>query len=609
MGGRRWVRYGWVLLCLVGIAAILPAAVAAQEIRTLQIGEFLADAAPALPDDADPRWQPVQLPDVWQPPRFDHGSAGWYRFHVDLPDVGARPWALYFPRLGINGAVWVNGVPAGDGGPFDEPMAFHSNHSLLFTLPAPLLHPGDNLIHVYLKGYPYFTGLPPFDVGPLQPLERRHERRLTLQNHAAFGLMLLTFTAFAFGLTLWGRNRDQPVYFWFSLAAAFWTLYCANIAFSSLPIAGYWRLALTHSGMVWSCAAQLIFVHRFIEARRAGLERLALAVAVLATLINLFGGWWALRYVGSALELLGLASIAYCVLYAVARWQYVRGVDVLLLCAGLCLELLLAARDFMLFPGQATGEYRDSLSLMHFAAPVFLYAMAWRLVDRSLGARRELDQLNRGLEERVARARAELEHAYGRRYELEREQATLEERERIHRDLHDDLGAKLLTLIHAADNRSSADLARAALADLREVVALNPEDSVSLRGALSDMESDTLHHASCANSRVEWRYPPDCDSLEVPSGFAFHLGRILREAVRNALHHGAASTVAVAFSLDRGHLSLQVCDRGRGIGDSQPGHGMRSMQARAELLRGTVRWLAADHGGTVVEIHVPLPSH
>ena len=51
-----------------------------------------------------------------------------------------------------------------------------------------------------------------------------------------------------------------------------------------------------------------------------------------------------------------------------------------------------------------------------------------------------------------------------------REQAASQERERIYSDLHDDLGAKLLSLVYRAESPVQADLARAILQDLRDVV-------------------------------------------------------------------------------------------------------------------------------------------
>ncbi|AXQ29871.1 hypothetical protein D0B54_14820 [Solimonas sp. K1W22B-7] len=606
VGDRRHWR--WLLLWLLLVGASLPAAVQAEDPVPVLSGEFLADGRMQLPDDADPRWRPVALPDVWQgEERFAGGNSGWYRFRVPGPAQPQEPWALYIMRASVNVAVYFNRSFIGDGGDFDEPMSFNTNRGLLFMLPAPLLRGDDNVVHIYLRGYPYFTGLPVFDVGPLSALRPPYERRVLLQNRAGFGLMMLTLTASLFGLTFWRRHPEQPVYLWFGLSAAFWTIFCANMAFHDVPLPGRYWLALVHSGVDWSCAAQLVFVHRFLDMRRPRLEKLALGLATLGTLGNFLGDWWTLRYVGAAINLLGLASIVYCLFFAVGRWRLMPRADVLLLCAGLGLELLLALNDFLPALTSDTDRYRSLLFMMHFAAPLFLYAMAWRLIDRSMTMRRELEQLNRGLETRVAEARGALECAFEQRYGLERQQAMLEERERIHRDLHDDLGAKLLTLLHSAGNEESVELARSALGDLRDVVSLDPEDRVNLRGALAEMETEARHRAARARCRLDWHYPAGDDSIEVSSGFVFHLARILREAISNALRHGAAGSIEVVLELAGGQLRLAVGDDGRGCGGSRPGTGMRSMCARTELLRGRIHWRPRPGGGTRVELEAPLP--
>jgi two-component system sensor histidine kinase UhpB len=235
--------------------------------------------------------------------------------------------------------------------------------------------------------------------------------------------------------------------------------------------------------------------------------------------------------------------------------------------------------------------------------------MAWRLIDRSLAMRRDLDRLNRGLETRVAATRAELEHSYGLRYGLEREQAKLEERERIHRDLHDDLGAKLLTLVHASGNPGNVELARSALADLREVVSLNPEDGVSLRAALSETETEARLRAACLPCRLDWHYRGRVGDLEVPAGFAFHLGRILREAIGNALAHAAPQRVEVELRLvGERELRIEVWDDGCGCEGVAPGGGMLRMRSRAAQLQARLRWLPRGNGGPRGELDATLPS-
>lgn len=603
---RRW----WAALCVAVLALWGVAAWAGDSIQ-IRSGEFLPELSPALPDDADPRWRPVQLPDLWnEPGRYGTDAAGgWYRFRLSAVPRSEEPWSLYFLRGGINLAVYLDRQALGDGGSFDEPMAFNANRPLLFTVPAGLLAGRDeHVVHVYLRGYPYFIGIYPLEAGPQHELRPRYERRYMLQTQLGFGLMMVTLIAALFGFMLWRRNRDLRLYLWFAFCALCWTVFGANMSMRDVPLPGRYWLALIHSSIDWACALQLVFVHRFLDARRPRIERAILLVAAAGTLGNFLGSWWLLRHFGALTNLLSLFSIAYCVVFAIGRWRHSPRGEVLLLCVGLGLQLLFAIHDFGLALTRAPEWYRHSIFLMHFVVPLFMAALGWRLLDRTLAVRREVAQLNRALESRVAEARSALEQAFDQRCLLERQQAMLEERERIHRDLHDDLGAKLLTLVHSAGDAETVELARSALADLREVVALNPEDAVSLRGTLSEMQTETVQRALRAGVELQWRYPPGVDTVEVPAGYAFHLARILREAVSNALRHGGTRALDVTFQIDCGALWMRVGDEGKGLDGSRPGHGMRNMCARAEALRGSIHWRHGGLAGTVVELRVPLPT-
>jgi len=103
---------------------------------------------------------------------------------------------------------------------------------------------------------------------------------------------------------------------------------------------------------------------------------------------------------------------------------------------------------------------------------------------------------------RLRRARGDLERlgqalqAARSAEQAQREQAASRERERIYADLHDDLGAKLLGLIHRAPDAAYADAARAALQDLRDVVTR----SRGTPGTLADVLGDALSESGEALS-------------------------------------------------------------------------------------------------------------
>ena len=93
----------------------------------------------------------------------------------------------------------------------------------------------------------------------------------------------------------------------------------------------------------------------------------------------------------------------------------------------------------------------------------------------------------------------------------------------------------------------------------------------------------------------------------VETQYADLLG-IVREAVSNALRHGAAHHVTIRLHEDAGRLCLLVQDDGRGFDPENipsTGHGLANLRARAGLLRGDLRVTSALGVGTRVVLTFP----
>lgn len=215
-------------------------------------------------------------------------------------------------------------------------------------------------------------------------------------------------------------------------------------------------------------------------------------------------------------------------------------------------------------------------------------------------------------------------------YLLERvDQAHIDERHRIARDLHDRLGEGLSVALrqlelHELTGRgdSYTPSPRAALA--KEAIA---EGMRRLRVVTSDLRQDSVRNLEkaliqyidsaagdgAASADVRLRVSGD-ETWASPAviGEAF---LILREAIRNALTHGTARTVLIGVALAPHELHAWVEDDGRGFvlvnrADPVPaGNGLASMRERAALLGGRLTIVSVPDRGTHVELLVPLPGH
>jgi signal transduction histidine kinase len=194
----------------------------------------------------------------------------------------------------------------------------------------------------------------------------------------------------------------------------------------------------------------------------------------------------------------------------------------------------------------------------------------------------------------------------------EREQGARAERGRLMRDLHDDLGAKLLSLVYRARESETEALARSALRDMRDVLTELEAEPCSLDEALVDWRAEAQGRADALGFTLEWEQEGGApERLRLSARQRTNIGRILRESITNALKHARAERLRVRAHWDTRGLALSVEDDGA-AGPSEPGAwkagtGTRAIRQRTTDLGGTVDWVAGARGCRV-EVRLPLES-
>jgi two-component system sensor histidine kinase UhpB len=119
------------------------------------------------------------------------------------------------------------------------------------------------------------------------------------------------------------------------------------------------------------------------------------------------------------------------------------------------------------------------------------------------------------------------------------------ERKRIASDLHDDLGAKLLTIVHTSNNDRISTLAREALEEMRLSVRGLTGRPMVLSDALADWRAEVVSRLRQAGIECEWRNPNDIIEEPLSSRTYVQTTRIVREAVSNIIKHSSASHVII----------------------------------------------------------------
>jgi len=186
------------------------------------------------------------------------------------------------------------------------------------------------------------------------------------------------------------------------------------------------------------------------------------------------------------------------------------------------------------------------------------------------------------------------------------ERGALEERQRIARDLHDDVGGRLLTGLHTADGKSRP-MIKAALSDIRAIVSgLNGEHS-PLERVLAEARHEAARRLESAEIELDWPITPDsADHVMLDYRRAKALVSSVREIITNVIRHANARRVRCVVGGDGRELVLTLSDDGVGLTQaSTEGYGLRNIRQRIEALDGRLT-IVAEPPGTRITIAMPL---
>jgi signal transduction histidine kinase len=252
------------------------------------------------------------------------------------------------------------------------------------------------------------------------------------------------------------------------------------------------------------------------------------------------------------------------------------------------------------------------------ATAILLWAVALLMLALGLQAIAALARARRLAEIRHAQAEhdmhsrvAEVELSFGALVEQKLEQVTERERKRIAADLHDDLGAKLLTIVHTSESDRISSLAREALEEMRLSVRGLTGKPVQLLDALGDWRAELVSRLGQANILAEWESPAEDIVHTLPARAYVQTTRIFREAVSNIIKHSGGTHCNISCKVQDGDFLVVIQDNGQGIpaeldGRLDRGHGMASMKSRAKQMQGQCLVESGPGWGTVIRLTIPL---
>jgi signal transduction histidine kinase len=162
--------------------------------------------------------------------------------------------------------------------------------------------------------------------------------------------------------------------------------------------------------------------------------------------------------------------------------------------------------------------------------------------------------------------------------------------------------------MHHAKSPELADLARAAMQDLRTALAALDSQPVLLGHALADWRAEASARCEAANVTLHWHAPsPDLDVMLTARQKAV-MERCLRESLTNALKHGGPKQIDIQATLVAEVLTLQIGHDGPRTTPSAwtEGRGLRGMKHRLQEVHGAMTLTPRSDGGTQTVLQLPL---
>ncbi|MCD5324977.1 MULTISPECIES: sensor histidine kinase [Pontibacillus] len=199
--------------------------------------------------------------------------------------------------------------------------------------------------------------------------------------------------------------------------------------------------------------------------------------------------------------------------------------------------------------------------------------------------------------------------------------ATIEERQRLARDLHDAVSQQLfaLTMMAQATERLFDKDPDRAKTQLEEITSMALQAQTEMRALLLHLRPvhlsgeplhegiQTLIHELEEKCQMDFSVDLD-DTVHLSDGTEEHLFRIVQEALSNILRHAEATAVQLSLTSISDQVFLHISDNGKGFHvnqDKKTSYGLKTMQERTDEIGGTLTLRSKPGEGTYIDIRIP----
>jgi len=195
-----------------------------------------------------------------------------------------------------------------------------------------------------------------------------------------------------------------------------------------------------------------------------------------------------------------------------------------------------------------------------------------------------------------------------------------EQRLRISRDLHDNIGSQLTFIISSIDNLKyvTKDASDVLKNKLSNISSFTSDTIFQLRDTIwamnkNEITFEDLHtrilsfieKAKKAVPNTNFKIIDNTEKLKTISSInGMHIFRVIQEAINNAVKYAEASTILVEAKTESNQLQISVKDNGKGfdITEIDLGNGLKNMEKRMSEIGGKILVISKPNQGTEIKI-------
>lgn len=569
----------------------------------------------------------VRLPHQWD--QFNPVSGGLTHFSLQFISIaGDVEQAIFIARNGNRFTLSLNGVVIAKMGVFGQKNENFANQPHMFAIPANLLRLHNTLEIITESQGVARGGLSKILIGHIDEIRDVYQAAYRWRVTGTFVTSIVSAVLGALSMLLWLRQR-KSLFLWYGLSEILWALYLSDTQLLSTPfIWPWWDIII-----LTSFAIAPVFICKFwlevMQLHNGILPRLVNSYIFFTLPVSMFALFEAQTWLWVSWKIMLLLICGAVGLVAVPRGLRSKVKEEKLLAYTGILMLLVGVRDVLvltIFPRMHFFDrYADSIlfwpgdiAWTRYAWLIFAIVMAWIIAERLRKASQEIASMNQTLQQQLAYREAELNTVFVQQALAGRQQAILEERQRLTRDMHDGLGGQLLSVIQQA--RDPAVTREVLAQQLRETM-----DHLKLTvDAMQDTEGDIASLLGSLRYRLGSRLESagiqlawSVASLPAMANWTLQQSRdlqmILFEALSNLITHAGAKHASLSAVYRKDLCQIQICleDNGSGFNanavEKGRGNGIFNMRMRAKRIDASLNIISASTG-TKITLTVPLAA-